>query len=158
MQAFLRDMTNKAPHIIELDQLELGQHEYDFVLDDAWFKDLEKSEVLGGEARVHAVLEVRKSGYALDMQVSGTVQVVCDRCLQPMDYEVSVTDHMDSADEDSLAMDDRHADLPWLAYELIAINLPLVLRHPEGACDPEMVALLQQHLCSSTTEEPEDER
>ena len=158
MQAFLRNMTNTAPHIIELDQLELGQHVYDFTLDDAWFKDLEKSEVLGGEAEVHAVLEVRRAGYALDMQVDGTVQVVCDRSLQPKDYEVSVEDHLDSADEESLAMDDKHVDLPWLAYELIAINRPLVLRHPEGACDPEMIALLQQHLCSSTTEEPEDDR
>jgi len=154
----LRKMTNTTPYIIELDQLELGQHVYDFTLDDAWFKDLEKSEVLGGETQVHAVLAVRKAGYALDMQVDGTVQVVCDRCLQPMDYEVSVEDHLDSADEESLAMDDKRVDLKWLAYELIAINLPLVLRHPEGACDPEMIALLQQHLCSSTMEEPEDDR
>ena len=149
MQAFLCNMTNTAPYIVQLDQLELGVHTYDFRLDDEWFKALEKTEVLGGETDVHAVLNVGREMCSLRIRVGGTVQVSCDRCLQPMDSTVDVEDDIE------IEEDEKSLDIAWLAYELIAINLPLVHCHPEGACDPEMIALLQQHLCRAA-EEPEE--
>ena len=149
MQAFLRKMTNTAPYIVQLDQLELGVHTYEFRLDDEWFKSLEKSEITGGETQVRAELSLGREISGLRIRVEGTVQVSCDRCLAPMDWEVEVDEDVD-VDED-----EKELDLGWLAYEMIATNLPLVHCHPEGACDPEMIALLQQHLCRAS-EEPEE--
>jgi uncharacterized metal-binding protein YceD (DUF177 family) len=136
-------------------RLEQGRHEYDFVLDGDWFGRLEKTEVLGGSAEVHAVLTTGggagKEGSLLQLQVKGTVQVTCDRCLEPMDVAVVASDEMTLEPE----QEKEGVDLAWTAYEILSVNLPLVHCHPAGGCNPAMDALLQDHLCS-TAEEPEE--
>ena len=141
-------MAELASHIIDLSRLELGTHRFDIQLDSAFFASVEKTEILGGEVVAKAVLQLREDDYSLTMTVKGIVQVTCDRCLDAMDIEID--DEQDIEQEE-----ERMIDLAWLAYELVCINLPLVCCHPTGACNPQMDALLQQHLCS-TAEEPED--
>lgn len=137
-----------TPHILQFDALELGEHLYDFKLDNAFFGTLEKSEVLGGEVDVHARLMLREEDFDLSVSVKGTVQVVCDRCLDPMDIDVDAEESDWEWDE---AVD--NVDLTWLAYELIIVNLPLVHSHQDGGCNPEMAALLQSHLCTSVEDD-----
>ena len=50
-------------------------------------------------------------------------------------------------------MSPKQIDLSWLAYELIIVNLPLVHSHQDGGCNPEMDALLQDHLCAEVEDE-----
>ena len=141
-------MAELASHIIDLSRLELGTHRFDIQLDSAFFASVEKSDVLGGEVSATAILSLREDDYSLSMTVKGMVQVTCDRCLDAMDVEIE--------DEQEIEPEETNMiDLAWLAYELVCINLPLVCCHPAGACNPQMDALLQQHLCS-TDEEPED--
>lgn len=142
-------MSQTQEHIIELDALEIGQHSYTFQLDNRYFSTIEKTELLGGNVTVHAQLDLRVDDYDLTLTIYGTVQVTCDRCLDPMDVVVDNTEDMAPLLEDVQTL-----DLDWLAYEQIIVNLPLVHCHPEGGCNPEMAALLQNHLCS-TPEEPD---
>ncbi|MBQ4507339.1 MAG: hypothetical protein II970_00345 [Paludibacteraceae bacterium] len=136
-------------------RLEQGRHEFDFVLDDEWLRSVEKSELLGGRVAVHASLltggAAGREGSLLSVHVKGTVQVTCDRCLEPADVET------DASDE--LVLEEREekegVDLAWAAYETVSVNLPLVHCHPAGGCNPAMDALLQDHLCSAA-EEPEE--
>ncbi|MCQ2345144.1 MAG: DUF177 domain-containing protein [Paludibacteraceae bacterium] len=141
-------MDTTQEHIIDLDKLEIGKYSFDFRLNNDYFTAIEKTELLGGNVAVKAVLDLRNSDYSLDMQVNGVVQVTCDRCLDSMDIEVNANDRFDSEEEE------HSVNLNWLAYELIVINLPLVHSHQEGGCNPQMAALLQNHLCC-TAEEPE---
>ena len=141
-------MSEQDSHIIDLSRLSLGSHRFDIQLDSAFFASVEKSDVLGGEVSATAVLSLREEDYSLAMKVKGKVQVACDRCLDAMDVEID--DEQDIEQEEG-----QMIDLAWLAYELVCINLPLVCCHPAGSCNPQMDALLQQHLCS-TDEEPED--
>ena len=142
-------------YMVYPERLEHGKHEFRFVLDDAWFRTLEKTEVLAGKADVHASLvtggEQARSGSMLSVDVKGTVQVTCDRCLEPMDVAVDAADEMLLEPED----EKNGVDLAWMAYEILSVNLPLVHCHPAGGCNPAMDALLHDHLCS-TLEEPEE--
>ena len=140
-------MDTTQEHIIDLDKLEIGKYSFDFRLNNDYFTAIEKTELLGGNVAVKAVLDLRNSDYSLDMQVNGVVQVTCDRCLDSMDITIQADDDMEIED------DARTLDLQWLAYELIVVNLPLVHSHQNGGCNPQMAALLQDHLC--TAEEPE---
>ena len=137
------------------ERLEHGKHEFDFVLDSAWFRALEKTEVLGGEVAVHAVLITgggqQDKGSLLSLEAKGTVQVTCDRCLEPMDIAVDAADEMLLEPE----QEKTGVDLAWTAYETVSVNLPMVHCHPAGGCNPAMDALLQNHLCSAV-EEPEE--
>ena len=133
--------------IIELDKLELGKHSFDFQLDSAYFTGVEKTELLGGSVSAKAELDLHPNTLSLHVWVDGVVQVTCDRCLDSMDITIQ-------ADDDMEIEDGAHTvDLQWLAYELIVVNLPLVHSHQNGGCNPQMAALLQDHLC--TSEEPE---
>ena len=135
-------------NIIALDSLGLGIHEFDFQLDNAFFGEIEDSEVLSGEVAVKAQLTLREYDFDLQIAVNGLVQVTCDRCLDEMDIQVD-------AQESEWEWDDepKTLDLSWLAYELIIVNLPLVHSHHEGGCNPEMDALLQDHLCADVEDE-----
>lgn len=132
---------------IDLRKLELGKHELDFQLDSSYFAAQEKSEILSGKVDCHAVLNLREDDYDLFVAANGTVQVTCDRCLDPMDIEVEIEEDIEPEDTPTL-------DLEWTAYELIVVHLPLVHSHPEGECNPAMQTLLQAHLCSAP-EDPE---
>lgn len=141
-------MTDRQTNIIQIDKLKLGLHEFDFVLDDTYFQSIVPSEVLGGNVRVAAKLNVRESDYSLRLTIFGDVDVTCDRCLDPVSVAVDLDEEMDVEDEGETL------DLDWLAYEQIVIHLPLVHSHQLGGCNPAMELLLQSHLCTEV-EEPE---
>ncbi len=143
-------MSEKAPHIILLDKLELGEHLFDFQLDNAYLSSIENTELLGGMVDVKARLLLRETDFAVDLDIVGQVQVTCDRCLDSMDVDVDIYEQ-DIELEDST----QQLDLAWLAYELIIVNLPLVHSHQDGGCNPEMDALLQDHLCTAMDEDNE---
>ena len=141
-------MSEKAPHIVELDKLEFGEHLFDFQLDSSFVSNVENSELLGADVDVKVRLIVREDDFSVDVDACGTVQVTCDRCLDAMDVEVDFYEEdIDFEDEQ------KTLDLAWLAYELIIVNLPLVHSHQDGGCNPEMAALLQDHLCTALDEE-----
>ena len=141
-------MSEKPLHIVELDKLELGEHLFDFQLDNSYVNSLESSELLGGDVDVKVRLIVREDDFSVDVDAYGTVQVTCDRCLDAMDVEVDIYEEDIDFEEEPKTL-----DLAWLAYELIIVNLPLVHSHQDGGCNPEMAALLQDHLCTALDEE-----
>ena len=139
---------DKKSYIVALDSMELGAHVFDFQLDDAYFSEIENSELLGGQVKVEAHLNLREYDFDLDIAVKGLVQVTCDRCVDEMDVAIDVEENEWEWDEEP-----KLIDLSWLAYELIIVNLPLVHSHQDGGCNPEMDALLQDHLCAEVEED-----
>ena len=145
-------MSEQNHYIVELQRLQLGTHRFDFQLDDAFFASLEKTEILGGKVDCHATLNLREDYYTLTMAVQGTVSVVCDRCLDPMNIDIHDEQEIEN-DEDQISniqspiSNVESLDLSWLAYEIVSINIPLVHCHPTGGCNPQMDLLLQSHLC-----------
>ena len=143
-------MSEKDHYIIDLKRLPVGRHEFDITLDDAFFRSLEKTEVLGGNVVGKATLNLREEDYQLNIAVQGTVFVVCDRCLDPMPLEISDEQEIwsdDEADNDQSPMTNHQLDLTWLAYEIVCINIPIVHCHQPGECNKQMELLLHDHLC-----------
>ena len=137
-------MSDKTAHIVLLDQLEIGEHLFDFQLDRGYFTTIENTELLGGAVDVKVRLILREDDFAVDMDIVGQVQVTCDRCLDAMNVDVDIYE-----EEMELEEDVKQLDLAWLAYELIIVKLPLVHSHQDGGCNPDMDALLQNHLCTA---------
>jgi len=151
-------MSEKDHYIIDLKRLPVGRHEFDITLDDAFFKSLEKTEILGGQVEGKATLNLREEDYQLNIAVRGTVFVVCDRCLDPMPLEIDDEQEIFSEDEEDeetvhRKSSNRTLDLSWLAYEIVSINIPLVHSHQPGECNTQMELLLHDHLC----DEPDPE-
>ena len=141
-------MSDKTAHIVLLDQLEIGEHLFDFQLDREYFTTIENTELLGGAVDVKVRFILREDDFAVDMDIVGQVQVTCDRCLDAMNVDVDIYEEEMEMEEDV-----KQLDLAWLAYELIIVNLPLVHSHQDGGCNPDMDALLQNHLCTALDDE-----
>ena len=137
-------MSDKTAHIVLLDQLEIGEHLFDFQLDREYLTTIDNTELLGGAVDVKVRLILHEDDFVVDMDIVGQVQVTCDRCLDAMNVDVDIYE-----EEMELEEDVKQLDLAWLAYELIIVNLPLVHSHQDGGCNPDMDALLQNHLCTA---------
>ena len=154
-------MSMESHYTIDLKRLKIGTHEFEVTLDDGFFKELEKTEVLGGKVEAKIVLNLREEDYWLTVAVHGTVFVTCDRCLDPMSLEIDASETSSPNDEmsanESLNDEPKASndvlDLTWLAYEIVSINIPVVHCHQAGECNKQMELLLQDHLC----DEPEPE-
>ena len=142
------EMSEKTKNIVLLDKLELGEHLFEFQLDKSYFSTIENSELLSGSVDVKARLIIREDDFAVDLDIVGQVQVTCDRCLDAMDVDVDIYEEDLEVEENA-----KQLDLAWLAYELIIVNLPLVHSHQDGGCNPQMDALLQDHLCTALDDE-----
>lgn len=154
-------MSMESHYTIDLKRLKIGTHEFEVTLDDGFFKELEKTEVLGGKVEAKIALNLREEDYWLTIAVHGTVFVTCDRCLDPMALEIDASETSSPNDEMSAneSLNDEPKapndvlDLTWLAYEIVSINIPVVHCHQAGECNKQMELLLQDHLC----DEPEPE-
>ena len=150
-------MSEKNHYIIDLKRLPVGTHTFDITLDDAFFKSLEKTEVLSGKVECQATLNLREEDYQLNIAVRGTVFVVCDRCLDPMPLEIEVNDEMIDSLNDAAELPNDELDLSWLAYEIVSINIPLVHSHQAGECNTQMELLLHDHLCDEPDPDVDDD-
>ena len=158
-------MLEKETYIVNLNSLQEGTYETQFRLLDEFFSREEAKELVGGDCLAKVKLLRKGDNFELEMQISGHVRCICDRCLDevtvPMDCKETLSVRLGrtaSAEEDVVLVDpvEGDLDLAWLLYELVEINLPIVIRHQEGGCNPQMEELLQSHLCSLKEDEEEN--
>ena len=139
--------TNKFS--IDYVSLSSGLHTFDFEVDDTLFADMESNEIKGGECKVHVCLNCSDAKLDINVMISGSVVVECDRCLEdcsiPVDYSGLLTVRFSDLQHD------YDGDTMWIAkgdqlslkqyiYESIVISLPYRRVHAEGECNPEMMA------------------
>lgn len=132
--------------------LKNGLHDFDFKVDGALFEAEECTDIKGGECDVH--VHVRKSETMLDAEIAITGYVVteCDRCLEDCRIAiesdnrltVKVSEACEQSEYDGETMlvpaAAGEVDLAHYIYESIILALPYRRVHPDGECDPEMLA------------------
>ncbi|MGC8824847.1 MAG: YceD family protein [Bacteroidales bacterium] len=142
-----------------------GNHKYDFTIGDRFFEELGYSEFEHGKLHVHVAMEKRNEIMAMDLSITGEVEVSCDRCLDmflmPVQYagRVYATESGDSTsgmEEEELDMVEvnpsrMEVDLTHYIYESICLSLPLQRFHPEDAegrstCNADMIKILHSHM------------
>ncbi len=89
-------------------------------------------------------------------QMRGTVEVACDRCLEPMAlsidaekaFQVKLGDEFCDEGDDIIIVSsaDEQLNVAWLMYEIIALQLPIQHMHAEGECESTMADYLQRCL------------
>ena len=156
-QVIMKKLSN--PYIIPFVGLKSGEHRFDYVIDDAFFKDKEYSEVK--QARIHTQVTLTKETHLLifDIKMEGTINVPCDRCGDPFDFPVwdekkfivSLTnDKFDDGDDImSLSLDASEIDISQPLYEYVNLLLPQRRIHPvkedgTNGCNPEALKILDK--------------
>lgn len=136
---------------IDYKNLAVGEYDFELPIEDSLFNLWEESEIKHGHgiAKVHLVKHADMSEMSVEM--SGEVEVVCDRCLEefmhPFSWSEScvirVTDDEPEEETDDLFISpaDEKLDLAQWLYESVILSLPYKWVHPDiKDCNPEMVS------------------
>lgn len=144
-------------YIIQFKGLKEGVHNFSFIIDKPFFEAFEHLEIPDGNLQVGVVLNKLTGCLDLNIDLSGNIQVQCDRCLEyfgmPLLYRghlvVRFSETEKEQDEEVIFLhpDDSQLDLRHYLYECISLSIPMRKVHsdlPDGetGCDPEMLKRL----------------
>ncbi|MCR4808240.1 MAG: DUF177 domain-containing protein [Prevotella sp.] len=122
-------------------------------LDDSFFALFEDAQLKSGSLHVSGSIRKAVGFFELHLSTVGTVEVTCDRCLEPMrqpiEADLDTTVKLgaeDSYDDDVVTIDETRPVLntAWLIYELIALAVPIRHVHQPGDCNVAMSEKLEQ--------------
>lgn len=124
--------------IVRLADLPRGRSLLELSFGREFFDSFGNSEVL--DADLKAVLHVDNHSLTVDVacEISGSVTVECDRCLE--DLEIPV----ETSFEESYAPQTDELDLSQDIYDYILVSLPMQRVHPDGGCNGETIKYLSK--------------
>lgn len=127
-----------------------GKTVFEWSAGKAFFEDFGNGEILDADLRIKAVSEKSGRSLAVDCRITGSLTVMCDRCLSEMEMPVdtliplSVRFGTPDTDEDRsddgremIFLDpcDTEFDLSQTIYDYSCLALPIRRVHPDGKCD-----------------------
>ena len=157
----------KEEYLIPVSGMAIGQHDYHFVIDDAFFSLFEYSEVKHGRVELGLGVVREETMMTLNFSFDGEVQVTCDRCADEFNLPIhgentfiirtGVEEPDDSNDDEVayVAADQGTFDVSELIYEYVILSIPMHRVHPEGQCNPKVMELLSNGLHDDETEDEE---
>jgi len=162
-----------STYSINFKGLKVGKHSFEFDLNDAFFSEFKEGEI--GKGQLKALVTLNKQNHLLEFKISikGSVQVVCDRCLEafelPTTFKGELFAKIGSADAENddeiifLSEEDYEVNLAQYLYESVCLSLPLKRYHGLGGtkasdCDKEMLAKMNVVNESDASDEEVDPR
>lgn len=145
-------------YIIPFVGLKLGNHTFEFDVNEKFFACFEGSEISKSRIKVMVDLEKSERMLIFNFDFQGTVEVLCDRCAGEFDMPITGQEKLivkfgeEADDEDADVMvithDQTKVDLSGVVYDYINLLVPFRRIHPDRedgtpSCDPEMLARLE---------------
>ncbi len=151
-------MSTNVEHIIPIQGLGIGLHEFDFKLDQKFFAQFDDS-LVNGDFDVHLVVDKQSTLLYMDLTFEGRNKTECDRCLMPINLPVKGEamlvvkyDEKERIEGDVIFIHPGSPvfDVTNFMHEAISVALPIVSRCEDTeACDDRIADYL------STEEEEE---
>ena len=143
--------------------LSQGKHIFDYEVDNKFFEEFDGGVVDEGKVDVRLTLDKQSSMMIFSFDLSGTVKVQCDRCLEMYDQVIKSQERIfvkfgekefnDGDDVIWVSTNDYQLNVAQLVYEFICLALPIKKVHPDDengnlTCDPEMIERLNKYIVS----------
>ncbi|MFN7013198.1 MAG: YceD family protein [Bacteroidia bacterium] len=159
---------SKKQYVIPFSGLSLGEHEFDFEVNDAFFESRPYSEIQKGNFKVHVLLTKYSSMLSLHIENEGEAEVLCDKCSEPFMLPISSGNNLmvkigveestnDNEDVLFIGAGEHELDIEQQLYEYIASALPYSRTHPEGSCNEEVLKEIEK-IRVDDFNEPEEEK
>ena len=138
--------------------LSLGIHAFEFDLDEQFFEVYEENEISKASVKVLVSLEKQERMLVLYFDIKGSVNVMCDRCLDQFEQPVTgearlIVKFGDSYSEESdevvvIPESEYKLNVSQYIYEFINLFLPIKRVHLDdeqgmSKCNPEIVNRLK---------------
>lgn len=141
-------------YCIDFKGLSIGKHSYSIAVDASLFAPYEGCELLGADAQCTIELDKSETMLQLQIEISGSVEVECDRCLDPCWVEIEYSNPLvvkftadeqlaNEFDGEVMWITSDQLDLAHYIYESIILSLPYQRVHQDIAnCNPEVASYL----------------
>ncbi|MBL4578436.1 MAG: DUF177 domain-containing protein, partial [Flavobacteriales bacterium] len=84
----------KNEYKVRLSGLPADTHRFEFSIRDDFFESIEFGEIRKGNLQVTIDMVKEESMIVLDFNISGTVNIMCDRCSELYDKEIDGTNQL----------------------------------------------------------------
>ena len=152
--------------------LKTGEHDFDYHIDDKFFKLFETSLFEKGMCDVHLKLDKQTAHFELDFSIEGNVEVDCDRCTAMLNYPIfnkvklyiKFDDQRNTGEENEndeviyIARADSSFNVAQVIYEYISLSVPMVkncdyLEERFKNCNQEILKKLNNSAAPEKTDD-----
>lgn len=140
---------------LPLKSLGAGTHEFDYHIDRRFFADMENNDVRDADISVRLTVTFAHDVYNLAFHLTGTLTLLCDRCLDDLVIPVDTTYSLmvrygeeycdDSDDMLEIPQSDNFLNVSYMIYDTAVLAIPIKHVHPLGKCNRQMSAILKKH-------------
>ena len=166
-------MDKLSTYSISFVGLSVGNHHFSFSIGNAFFENFEYSEIQKANVEINIEFQKKSAMFILLFEISGTVNIVCDRCLDYFDFPIKGENQLivkfgenqfEETEEILIIPEKEHQiNLSQYIYEYIHLCLPLQRAHPENKegkseCNAEVIKKLNEYSSNKNIDEPIDDR
>lgn len=136
-------------YTISFSGLVIGEYEFDFEVDKTLFEEYENEDILNADVSLNVLLKKEERMMSFDFSFEGVLNVLCDRCLDPLDIDVRGVNTLfvkfgeeNKEEEDDVIIisnKENKIDLSQYIYEYILMQKPMRCVHKEGECNKDML-------------------
>jgi len=138
-----------------------GQHQYQFLIEDVFFKEFNDSFVKQGNINMNVTLDKRTDMMIFHFNFNGTVVTDCDRCLATINLPIHGENQLIVKYSEALNEDDGEVvfidpastefSIAQYVYEFILLSIPILGQYDCNSdtnppCDFEMLKRLDQEV------------
>ena len=148
---------------ISLKNLSLGNHAYEYELDNKFFDAIDGEEVRKGNVKVKVNVRRTSSTFEFNFDINGVVKVPCTRCLDDMNLDIDTSNRLVvkfgkeySEESDEIVIipeEEGEINIAWFLYEFIALNIPIKHVHPQGECNRVVSSKYRKHRAVSSDDD-----
>ncbi|MBI6120923.1 YceD family protein [Salegentibacter maritimus] len=162
-------MRNLAAYTIPFVGLKLGEHQFEYDIDNKFFEHFEYDDLNSANVKIDLLLEKKTTMMELTFKASGAVNVNCDITNEPYNQPIEGSlylvvkfgEEYNDENEDLLILPhgEYEINVQQYIYELIVLSVPLKRVHPgveDGTLDSDVLDKLEE-LSISNNENKNDE-
>ena len=160
-------MNNLKEYLIPFVGLKIGKHQFDYQIDNTFFKNFDYDEYNAVSVKVDIVLEKKSTMLELDFKHKGTVNVPCDVSGEEFDLPikgklkllVKFGDTFNDENEELLILPhgEFQVNVAQYIYESIILSVPLRRIHP-GVKDGSLSDVIEKLESLSPKENKQEEQ
>lgn len=166
-------MNRLKPFSIPFVGLKNGKHQFEFVVDDTFFKEFEYSPLKKGELIVEVEFNKQENMFVTEFFIKGGVDLLCDRCNEEYRQPVQANEKLifkigeeafDESDEVIvIGKNDHEINLAPYIYEFINLAIPIIHIHPDQedgkpGCNPEVLEILKKLSVNDEDANPDQKK
>lgn len=127
--------------VINIHGLSKDVHQFDYHLDDSFFKNFGQEVIQRGSLDAKVTLDKRETFIDTHFELQGSVELICDRSLEPFQYLISINrkivfklgeEEKEVSDEIQIISAQRdQLEMGQFMYEFILLEIPMKKLHPK---------------------------